>query len=149
MVEFGATGEVVSHSTTVGKTKTATSVRSFIIPDIVVDALNEWKGYCEEHNISSQYVFPNTENGELRTYWGLRSMLTRFIKRHGLEGEGISLYTFRHTFATYLLEQRENTKIVASLMGHKKVSTTLDLYSHVVDRAVYKETAQTLGGLFK
>ena len=94
-------------------------------------------------------MFPNTENGELRTYWGLRSMLTRFIKRHGLEGEGISLYTFRHTFATYLLEQRENTKIVASLMGHKKVSTTLDLYSHVVDRAVYKETAQTLGGLFK
>jgi site-specific recombinase XerD len=85
----------------------------------------------------------------LRTYSGLRSALTRFIKRHELEDEKITLYTFRHTFATMLLEQRENPKIVASLMGHVKASTTLNLYSHVVNNEVYEKTAQTLDGVFQ
>ncbi|MCL2874524.1 MAG: tyrosine-type recombinase/integrase [Defluviitaleaceae bacterium] len=52
----------------------------------------------------------------------------------------------QHTFATILLEERENPKIVADLMGHTKVSTTLDLYSHVVDNDVYVVTARTLDG---
>ena len=62
----------------------------------------------------------------MRTYSGLWSSLERFKKRYGLQEENISLYTFRHTYATILLEQRENPKIVANLMGHTRVSTTLD-----------------------
>ena len=62
-----------------------------------------------------------------------------------MQTEKISLYTFRHTFATMLLEKRENPKIVAELMGHTKVSTTLDLYSHVISNDVYEETSQKLG----
>jgi site-specific recombinase XerD len=73
--------------------------------------------------------------------------LERFKKRHGLQEENISLYTFRHTFVTILLEQRENPKIVAELMGHAKVSTTLDLYSTVYN-TVYEQTAQTLNEAF-
>ena len=69
--------------------------------------------------------------------------------KYKLEAEKISLYTFRHTFATMLLEERENPKIVASLMGHKKVSTTLDIYSHVINKDVYEKTAHTLDGVFK
>jgi site-specific recombinase XerD len=84
----------------------------------------------------------------MRTYSGLRSLLERFKRKHKLQDEGISYYTFRHTFATVLLEQRENTKIVANMMGHTKVSTTLDLYSHVVDNSVYKQTAQTLDKVY-
>ena len=54
----------------------------------------------------------------------------------------------RHTFATILLEKRENPKIVAELMGHAKISTTLDLYSHVLSSTVYEQTAQTLDGVY-
>jgi len=43
-----------------------------------------------------------------------------------------------------LLEKRENPKIVSELMGHTKVKTTLDLYSHIVDDTVYEQTARTL-----
>ena len=118
------------------------------MPDAVVDALVEWKRYCSENEIQSKFVFPNTKDGGMRTYSGLRSSLERFKKKHGLQDENISLYTFRHTYATILLEQRENPKIVANLMGHTRVSTTLDLYSHVVDDEVYKQTAKTLDGAF-
>jgi len=74
-------------------------------------------------------------------------MLERFKKNHGLQNENLSLYTFRHTFATILLEQRENPKIVSGLMGHTRVATTLDLYSTVYN-TVYEQTAQTLNEAF-
>jgi ATP-dependent helicase/nuclease subunit A len=125
---FDDEGNVVSRGVTVGKTKTPKSVRTIVMPDIVADVLKAWLSYCKENGISSPFVFPSTKTGEMRSYSGLRSMLERFIKRHKLQDEGITLYTFRHTFATMLLEARENPKIVASLMGHKKVSTTLDIY---------------------
>ena len=148
VVEFDEDGNVVSRGAAIGRTKTPKSVRGFTLPDVVASALQEWRSHCDAHNIISEFVFPNAETGEMRTYWGLRSLLTRFIKTHRLEGEKITLYTFRHTFATILLEQRESPKIVAELMGHKKVSTTLDLYSHVVSSSVYEQTARTLDGVY-
>jgi len=148
VVEFDDNGNIISRGASIGKTKTPKSVRAFIMPDVVVVALKEWLFYCKEKGIDSEFVFPNTETGEMRTYWGLRSLLKRFIAAHNLENEKITLYTFRHTFATILLEQRENPKIVAELMGHTKVSTTLDLYSHIVSNTVYKQTARTLDGAY-
>jgi site-specific recombinase XerD len=145
---FDGEGNVIAKGVKIGTTKTPKSVRTIIIPNAVVGTLREWREYCTANNIHSDFVFPNTKTGEMRTYSGLRSMLERFKKSHGLLEENISLYTFRHTFATILLEQRENPKIVANLMGHTRVSTTLDLYSHVVDDEVYKQTAQTLDGAF-
>jgi len=53
-----------------------------------------------------------------------------------------------NTFAAMLLEQRENLKIVAGIMGHKRANTTLNLYSHVVNNDVYVKTAQTLDGVY-
>ena len=143
-VEFDDDGNVKSRGVTIGATKTKKSVRTIAMPNEVVEALKEWILYCKAHNINSEFVFPNTETGEMRTYTGLRSLLERFIKRHKLEKEKITLYTFRHTFATILLERRENPKIVAELMGHVDASTTLDIYSHVVSNDVFEQTAQTL-----
>lgn len=148
VIEFDEDGNVKSRGVTVGKTKTKKSVRTFTIPEEVVSALREWISYCKDNNIRSDFVFPNTETGEMRTYWGLRSLLARFIKAHGLEKEKITLYTFRHTFATILLERRENPKIVAELMGHEDASTTLDIYSHVVSSEVFEQTAKTLDNVW-
>lgn len=145
--KFDSDGNVVEKGEAIGKTKTPKSVRTILMPDAAVDTLREWRQYCHDNNIQSEFVFPCTDTGEMRTYSGLRSLLERFKRRHKLQDENLSLYTFRHTFATILLEQRENPKIVAELMGHTKVSTTLDLYSTVYN-TVYGQTAQTLNGAF-
>jgi len=134
--EFDENWNVVSRTSVIGKTKTPKSVRNIALPDAVVAAIEEWSLFCKEQKISSEYVFPNTKTGGFRKYSGLRSSLVRFVAKHKLEDEKITLYTFRHTFATILLEERENPKIVADMMGHTRVSTTLDLYSHVSRRAV-------------
>jgi len=148
VVEFDEDWNVVSRGMKIGATKTKKSVRTIVMPNIVMEALREWRQCCQQRGIQSDFVFPNTKTGGMRTYSGLRSLLQRFITKHSLQDEGITLYTLRHTFATVLLEQRENPKIVSELMGHTKVKTTLDLYSHVVDDVVYVQTAQTLDSVY-
>lgn len=131
IVEFNEDGSVSKRGAKVGKTKTPKSVRSFEMPENLVNALLEWQQYCESHNIVSEYVFPTTTTGEMRTYSGLRSLLERFKKSHGLQDEGICWYTFRHTYATMLIENELNDRLIADLMGHVKTSTLHDHYNTV------------------
>ena len=154
-VSFDESGNVVGRRLVIGNTKTAGSVRKFPAPAVVMEALKEWKTHLSGQEQAAGvtvttgdcFVF-SSQKGTMRTYSGLRSLLIRFLKRIGLDGKGISLYTFRHTFATMLLERRENPKIVSTLMGHSKVLTTLSIYSHVISNDVYEDTTRTLDAIY-
>lgn len=52
------------------------------------------------------------------------------------------------TFATRLLELNEHPKIVQELLGHAKITTTIDTYSHV-DPELKKKAAARLNELFR
>lgn len=44
----------------------------------------------------------------------------------------------RHTFASILLNENENPKVIQDLLGHSNVSTTIDIYSHVLEETKIK-----------
>jgi integrase len=52
------------------------------------------------------------------------------LRRAGLKG--IRFHDLRHTFATLMVEQGENPKVVQEILGHSQISLTLDTYSHVL-----------------
>lgn len=120
-----------------GTPKTPSSYRTISIGDTLVDVLKknkEWQGNnkseYKEHYINSDFVCTK-ENGESITTNSLK-YLSRVVN---LElGIDFNFHALRHTHATMLLESNANIKDIQRRLGHSRLSTTMDTYSHVTKR---------------
>src|SRR5262245_7176607 len=59
-----------------------------------------------------------------------------------------SWLTFRRTYSSWAHEKGVPGKVVAALMGHAKVDTTLNVYTQVLDGSTRAAAAQVGNGLF-
>ncbi|MFQ5648465.1 MAG: site-specific tyrosine recombinase XerD [bacterium] len=84
---------------------------------------------------SSSFVFLNWRGGQL-SRMGFWKILKQYVAMTGTDRR-ISPHTFRHSFATHLIEGGADLRAVQEMLGHADISTT-QIYTHL-DREYLKE----------
>ena len=103
-----------------------------IIPlgDYAIDALknylNNYRHLLSKKNTT--YVFLNNRGGQLSRQFIFKTIKNYAIKK-GIK-KNISPHTLRHTFATHLLKNGADLRIIQELLGHENLSTT-QIYTHL------------------
>ena len=93
-----------------------------------------------QKNKSSEFIFLNNR-GESLTRQAVWQIIKRYCKMAGIEKD-VTPHTLRHTFATHLLENGADLRVVQEILGHSDISTT-QIYTNLTQKhilQVYKKT---------
>jgi len=121
--------------------KTKNSIRTVPIPSSVIPVLREHRAMQIEEKIKAGPAYLNDiENGyvfttELGNTIDARNLIRahkRLLKRAGVPYK--NFHAIRHTYATKLFERGVPLKVVSELLGHADVSTTANIYTHVMPK---------------
>mgnify|MGYP004470446251 CR=1 FL=1 len=96
--------------------------------EAVLEILRKYYAENEMEIKKSGYFFVNNR-GNRYTEQSIRLMLRKYRKRAGIETK-ITPHMFRHSFATYLIEEGVDVSCVQQILGHSSIKTT-QIYIHV------------------
>ncbi len=111
--------------------------RRVFIPDELKSLLTDYRT-ARDHASSVQPTGADTFLVNSRGEAASPQMIRRLIRLHGERSsvrDRITPHMFRHSVATYLLEEGVDIRYVQRLLGHRSISTT-EIYTHVADAAL-------------
>jgi len=99
-----------------------------VVPDLKLYLMD-----VREKKPKSDFLFPTSKSKKISPVT-IERLVRMIVKRSGITKK-VTPHTFRHTFATSLLRNGADLRIIQVLLGHSSISTT-QIYTHVDDRAL-------------
>ncbi|MCP4539207.1 MAG: tyrosine-type recombinase/integrase [Chloroflexi bacterium] len=96
-------------------------------------ALRNWREECK-----GEIVFPNNRSGAPLTYYGLYQIIKRLAKKGGVSGRW-NPHSFRHHKARELLNNGASLEVVADILHHGDVTTTVTAYARWTKKEVHEK----------
>lgn len=127
---------VESHQKVERNPKTSNSIRTILLPDIIINEVKRRKSeiqvikeFNKDYN-DNDYVSAQ-DNGNSRSFSALNLYINRVCKRNGIRK--ITVHGLRHMFATILIENGVPIAKISAILGHASIHTTFDFYLDVMD----------------
>lgn len=98
-----------------------------ICQEATINSLTEWANMYKETNTDAPFFISRLHNK--LSPQSVRA-LVRQLRTHAGINKHITPHTFRHTYATLLLEEDVDITYIQHLLGHSSISTT-QIYTHV------------------
>lgn len=133
--------------------KTRSSTRTISLPNILVLALKRHRIHQKEEQLAAgpdwrgnpDYLVFTTRIGTALEPRNIDRDFKIKLAKAGLDDA--KFHDLRHTCATLLFENATHPKQVQALLGHSRVSTTLDIYTHV-SASTLDDTAARIDTIF-
>ena len=114
------------QKTVINSTKTESGTREIPLTKTAINIMSEqFKKYGDK----SVFVFCS-EKGTPLMKRNIYRAFNNIIEKSEIQSP-VTFHSFRHSFATRLLEKGADIKTVSNLLGHRSIQITLDIYSHV------------------
>jgi integrase len=123
--------------------KTRSSIRTVSLSTAVRQDLMT---LTQDRSSSYHLIFQSTRRSQYCTEVGISYILT--VRSSSLGLPRLRTHDLRHTAATLMFQMGVHPKVVQEQLGHSSISTTLDLYSHVIE-GMHRDAAERLDGLFQ
>lgn len=107
--------------------------RRVFIPDEIKSLLRDYRAVRDRCAADAETFLVNSRGAAASP-----QMIRRLVRIHGeraLVRDRVTPHMFRHSVATYLLEEGVDIRYVQRLLGHRSISTT-EIYTHVADTAL-------------
>jgi len=112
--------------------------RYAVLPPLLLERLRHWWRLAKPMGLvrDGGWLFPSRNPIEPLCPRQLNRIIHDAARNAGIE-KRVSMHTLRHCFATHLLEQKEDIRVIQMLLGHKKLNTTAH-YTQVAAEVLQK-----------